>query len=282
MKHILRTGVTLLALSVVLTAASALVIRAHAATVAASAAVAAGPSASGNAASGALASERREVEARIVNVVMSGPLDLLLRPGATPELFIKGDPKLVARVTTRIEGNTLYVATRGIFISLGKSEATRVELTLPAIEKLQFSGSGDGNIKGFKGSKLDLRMHGSGDVMLEGEFTQLQANMSGSGDLQLQLDRNDMLELNMLGSGDALLKGQGKALSARLSGSGNLNAAAFRLATLNVQSMGSGDARVSVSEEVNGRLLGSGDLFIQGNPVRRQLEKHGSGDIIWK
>jgi hypothetical protein len=54
------------------------------------------------------------VTAQVTQVVLSGPIDLLLQSSTVPSLSVKGDPKLASRVTTRVDGNTLYIATRGI------------------------------------------------------------------------------------------------------------------------------------------------------------------------
>lgn len=263
----------MLVLAIILTAASALIIKAHATTM--TEAVAGNFFASDS-------NDTRPVTAQVTQVVLSGPIDLMLRSSAVPSLSVKGDPKLVSRVTTRIDGNTLYIATRGIFINLGQSESVRVELNLPALEKLQLSGSGDANAKGFKGKKLEFSMRGSGDLICEGDFAQIQGAMSGSGDLNLSLGNSEQVTLSMQGSGDAMLKGQSTALSVKLSGSGDLHAEALKVKQAIIESKGSSDSNVFATEEVNARLMGSGDLSVQGNPVRRNAERLGSGDIIWR
>jgi len=268
MKKSIRTGINLFLLAILLSAASAFWLEAHAAA--------------GAGSNGGQASESRPIDARVVQVVMSGPIDLILRPASTPELYVKGDPKLVTRVTTRIEGNTLYVATRGIYISIGQSEQTRVELSLPALEKVQLQGSGDGNIKGFKGARLELSQRGSGDLQADVDYQHVQASLTGSGDLQLQLAQSETVEIIAQGSGDATLRGQTRQMSAKLMGSGDLHAAAMKTAQLSIDLLGSADGRVYVSEELKARVSGSGDLHVQGNPARKQVQKTGSGEIYWR
>jgi hypothetical protein len=161
---------------------------------------------------------------------------LLLHASTVPSLSVRGDPKLASRVTTRVDGNTLYITTRGIFITLGKSESVRVELNLPVLEKLQLSGSGDVNVKGFKGKRLEFSMRGSGDLIFDGDFTQIQGAMSGSGDLNLSLANSEQVMLSMQGSGDAMLKGQSVALTVKLSGSGDLHAEALKAKQVFIES----------------------------------------------
>lgn len=269
MKNILRTGATLLALSVALTAASVVFMRAHAGTALAAEATA------------SAGSENRPVAANVVNVVMSGPIDLILRQAATPELLIKGDPKLVARVTTRVEGNTLYVGTRGIFISIGSHQPARIELNLPALEKLQLQGSGDGNVKGFRGNKIELSLRGSGDLVFDNDYQQVQAGLNGSGDLSMTLLNSDNVDLSILGSGDAVVKGQAKVFNAKIGGSGDLDATALKAGVVSLNSMGSSDAKIFATQELKLKMMGSGDVRIFGNPAKRNVERMGSGEVRW-
>lgn len=269
MKNIIRTGVGLLGLAVVLTASSVVFMRAHASTVAVNE-------------GGSAASEIRPIDASVVNVVLNGPINLNLKQTGTPEMLVKGSSKLIARVTTKVEGNTLYIGTRGIYISIGKNEASRVELSLPNLEKLQLLGSGDASVKGFHGNKMDISMQGSGNVMFDGEFQQVSASLQGSGDLNLGLGNSDIVELNMNGSGDSTVKGQARLLNAKLTGSGDLNTTLLKSAQVNLNSTGSANSKVFASQEVKIKLLGSGDVHVQGNPAKRNVERLGSGDVRWE
>lgn len=269
MKKIIRTGIGLLGLAVVLTASTVVFMRAHAGTVAASE-------------GGSAASEVRPVDASIVNIVLNGPINLNMKQASTPEMLVKGNAKLIARVTTRVEGNTLYIGTRGIYISVGKTEQSRVELSLPNLEKMQLLGSGDASVRGFHGNKIDISMQGSGNVMFDGEFQQVFANLLGSGDLNLGLGNSELVELNINGSGDSIVKGQAKMLNAKLTGSGDLNAALLKSAQVNLNSLGSATSKVFASQEVKVKLLGSGDVHVLGNPAKRNVERLGSGDVRWE
>jgi hypothetical protein len=261
MKPILKTGAVLLMLSVVLIALSALFMRAHAGNV-------------------VVASENRDIDAQVVNLVISGSTDIVLKQSSTAALTIKGESTMLPRVTTRTEGNTLYIGTRGLIITT--RQPLIVELQLPNLEKLQIMGSGDASVRGFRGVNLLLLSRGSGDLNFEGEYQQVKASSEGSGDMKLVMLNNDRLDIALQGSGDALVKGQTKALNVRLLGTGDIDASNLKAIHASVDSSGSADARVFSSGEISVKLRGSGDISVFGNPAKRQVDRSGSGEVHWQ
>ena len=262
MKSLIKTGLGMLILAIVLIAASAGFMRAHAAT------------------GSIVASENRTVDAQIVNLVVSGSMDLVLRQASTPAMTVKGDALMLSHVTTKMEGNTLYIGTRGLIFTT--RQPLVVELTLAHLEKLQMMGSGDSNVRGFRGGNLTLQTRGSGDLNFDGEYQQVKVSSEGSGDLKLVILSNDKLDIAAQGSGDLNVKGQTKSLSVKLSGSGDLDAASVKASQVTIDSLGSGNARVSASQEITLHLTGSGDITVVGNPPKRNVVRSGSGDIHWQ
>lgn len=261
MKTMIRIGAGMLLLAAVLIAITCTFMSAHAATV-------------------GQGSESRSIQGHIVQVVMNGPIDLTLRQAAAPDLQVRGEAGMVSRVTTRVEGNTLYIGTKGVFMML--RQPLRVELALPGFEKLQMLGSGDGMVSGFRGSQLELSMRGSGNLNFDGDFQQVHVNMSGSGDLKLALANSDNVEVSNMGSGEIWLKGQARVLNVKIAGSGDLDASGLKAGQVVVQSMGSSNAKVYASQEARVSSFGSGDIRVYGNPGRRNAERRGSGDISWQ
>lgn len=260
MKLIIRTGIAMLILAIVLIALSAGFMRAHAA--------------------GVVASENRPVDAQVVNIVMSGSIDLVLQQANTPSMTIKGDTGMLPRVTSKIEGNTLFLGTRGLIITT--RQPLVVELSLPNLEKLQMQGSGDSMLKGFRGTSLSLDSRGSGDLKFEGEYQQIKAVSAGSGDMKLVVLNNDKLELALHGSGDGYIKGQSKIFNVKLSGSGDLDAASLKAGEVSVDSSGSANSRVFAIKEIKVHVTGSGDVTVLGNPVKRNVDRAGSAEIHWQ
>ncbi|MFZ6751061.1 head GIN domain-containing protein [Undibacterium sp. Ren11W] len=265
MKNIIRCGAAMLILAIILIAASALFMRAHAAQLN----------------TGVVASsEHRPISAEVVNVVLSGAINLDLNQSPSPQMMVKGDASMLAHITSRVEGNTLYLGTRGIVISI--RQPLVVELNLPALEKLQMQGSGDSQVKGFRGNRLELSSNASGNLSFDGEFQQLLARTSGSGDLVLVLKKGNTLDLNQQGSGDARIQGQVNTFNAKLSGSGDLDAKGLKAQQVGIFAYGSSDVSVFAEQEIKVKAMGSGDTTIYGNPAKRSIERHGSGEVSWK
>ena len=265
MKNIIRCGLAMLVLAIILIAASALFMRAHAAPPNTNVVV---------------SSESRPVTAEVVNVIVSGAINLQLNQAATPQMTVKGDAAMLAHVTSKVEGNTLYLGTRGIVISI--RQPLLLELSLPALEKLQMQGSGEALVKGFRGTRLELSSNASGNLNFDGEYQQLWARSSGSGDLILVLNKGNTLDLNQQGSGDARIQGQVKTFNAKLSGSGDLDAKALKAQQVGIFSYGSSNVQVFAEQEIKVKAMGSGHTTIYGKPAKRSVEQHGSGELSWQ
>lgn len=260
MKNLIKTGLAMLVAAVVLIAVSAIFMRAHAAT--------------------EVVTENREINDKVVVIVMNGSVDLSLKQGNSASLLLRGSSNNLSHIITRVEGNTLYVDTRGFIISV--NQPLVAEISLPNLEKLQIHGSGDANVKGFKGNRLDAQLRGSGDLRFDGEYQQLVATINGSGDAQLTIAHGDYVEVNLFGSGDVTLTGQSNQLSAKLAGSGDLRGTTLKVNQATVNAGGSGDLKLLVANDIRVRLTGSGDATILGNPSKRSVEQTGSGRVHWQ
>ena len=227
----------------------------------------------------AMRSEPRQVGADVVTIELNGPIDLMLKQGATPSLVVYGEERLLPLVKTEQQGSVLSIDLKSGFPHIDRP--LRVDLTLPALQQLTVHGSGDSIVSGFSGDKLTLAMHGSGDVRFNGEYQHVVASLLGSGDLDLALGTSSDLDLSMLGSGSITASGRSSALAAHMMGSGNLGAEKMLVETVRVDLMGSGDATLFAGKVAILDVKGSGDIDVHGNPQHREVNRAGSGDISW-
>jgi len=269
MKTLMKIGLTMLMLAVVLTAVSFGVLRAQ--TV--------GDSGYGSG-DRTMASETRKIGDGIVRIELNGPIDLILKQGSTPSMMVHAEQRMLPRIKTVQEGNTLRIGVEGMLFHFNRPQ--RVDLTLPALQQLDARGSGDSIVNGFSGDKLTLAMHGSGDIHFKGQYMHVNAGVFGSGDLELALADASDVDLDIMGSGDISTTGQSKVLTARVHGSGDLDASKLLADNVKLDVFGSGDSSVYAKQSIVVDVMGSGDVDVHGNPTQRQINRAGSGDISWE
>ena len=224
--------------------------------------------------------ETRPIDAGVTVITANGPVDLILRQGATPALQVVAEERLLPRIKTVRQGNALLIdfEDHTVFHS---NRPMRIELTLPNLEQVSLHGSGDARVAGFSGDKMVLTLRGSGDMHFDGNYQHLTASTMGSGDLDLTTSNGMDADLSVLGSGGIRAAGQNKSLAVRIMGSGDVDAANLRTDDVKLDALGSGDSSVYAGKSVVINLHGSGDVDVHGNPSHREVNRAGSGDVNW-
>jgi hypothetical protein len=221
--------------------------------------------------------ETRSVTRQVRAVELSGPIDLRLRYGAEPALVVRGEQRLLGNVETSQEGRVLHIGTRGIV--LRHRQPIEVDLTLPGLERVGVDGSGDTQINGFSGERIELELNGSGSVDFNGRYRQAKATVHGTGELTLDAGNGDSVEAELTGSGTITLAGAARSFQAVSKGSGTLDAQRLRAEDVNVRQTGSGNTSVTAHATVAAAVSGSGDIDVYGDPPQRSISRTGSGDV---
>lgn len=228
----------------------------------------------------ALSSETRKIDAMATVVELSGPIDLILTQGQAASLKVRGEQRSLGNVETTQDGRDLHIGTKGML--LNPRHRLQVELVLPSLEELIVTSSGDTKVSGFNGERMELQLHGSGNVHFSGRYRDLNAGAHGSGNLNLNAGSSENVELVMVGSGQITASGSCKVLTAELTGSGDLNARHLAADTVTVNLRGSGTSHVFAKQSAELTLRGSGDIRVLGNPNHRNVHRTGSGDVSWE
>lgn len=221
--------------------------------------------------------ETRTVTREVRAVELSGPIDLTLHYGAQPALVVRGEERLLANIETAQEGRVLQIGTRGIV--LRHRQPIRVELTLPALDRVGVDGSGKTEVNGFTGERIELELNGSGSLEFNGRYRDARAVVQGSGELTLDAGNGDRVEGELMGSGEMTLAGAARSVKLQSSGSGMLDARRLRADRVEVRQTGSGNTSVTANETVAAAVSGSGDVDVYGNPSQRTISRTGSGDV---
>lgn len=227
-----------------------------------------------------VASETRKVAGGVTTINLGGPIDMTLRQGAVPSLTVRGEQRLLGNVETISEGTTLNIDTKGML--LHHKQPLQVVLVLPALDSVRIRGSGDSTVNGFSGEKLELQLHGSGNVKFNGRYREIEAGLQGSGDIELNGGNSDKVDVNVVGSGSMTVVGAAKAFKVVQMGSGDLDAEHLSADDVTIELMGSGSAVVQARKNASVNLRGSGDITVHGNPDERNVTRNGSGDVSFE
>ncbi len=268
MRALMKIGASLLLLSFVLIGVTYSMLKAY------------GSNNPSSTAGRALGSETRKIDAMATSVELSGPIDLILTQGQNASLKVRGEQRSLANIETVQDGRDLHIGTKGML--LNPRHRLQVELVLPSLEELMVSSSGDTKVSGFNGERLELQLHGSGNVNFSGRYRSLTAGAHGSGNLNLNAGSTEHVELEMVGSGKITASGSCKVLDAELTGSGDLDARHLAADKVSVNLRGSGTSHVFAKQSADLTLRGSGDIRVLGNPDQRNVSRTGSGDVSWE
>ena len=227
-----------------------------------------------------LGGETRKIDAMATVVDLNGPIDLTLTQGPVASLKVRGEQRSLGNIETIQDGRDLHIGTKGML--LNPRHRLQVELVLPSLEELVVRSSGDTKVSGFNGEKLELQLHGSGNVSFTGRYRELSASAHGSGNLNLNAGSSETVELELVGSGQISASGSCKDLSADLTGSGDLDARHLASDKVTVNLKGSGNTHVFAKQSADLTLRGSGDILVLGNPDQRNVSRTGSGDVSWE
>ena len=191
---------------------------------------------SGKEGSGVEATETRTVD-EFTRVSLAGSAKVVITVGADRKVVVRGDDNLIGELETTVDGGTLNISENG---NLNPKAGLTVEITVPQLEGVDVSGSGDLSAQGVNGDSFSASVSGSGSVEATGEVSAAEVNVSGSGNVGLEkLTAEDV--------------------------------------TVDVS--GSGNARVYASRSLNATISGSGNVGYSGNPANVEKDVSGSGEI---
>jgi len=194
---------------------------------------------------------------------VEGPYDVRVRTGAAPSLRATGPKDRLDRLMVEARSGTLVVSTEMGWswhsLHWGKDDAVRIEITVPSLDGVELTGSGDVDIDSRRGEDFNVLLTGSGNLSVgQMEASRLKATVNGSGTLSLG-GTAARADLTVMGSGD-------------------LDAKRLKVGQLTGSVLGSGDLSVGPTRVAHARLVGSGDISIAGKPSC-STSKTGSGDI---
>ena len=154
---------------------------------------------------------------RFSSVDLAGSNNVSVHVGAPQSVVVRGDDNLVDRVTTKVRAGALVVGnTSGSFSTRSPMS---VEITVPTLDAVTLSGSGNVVVDGVQQEALDASLLGSGTLTGSGRATRLAVTVGGSGTARFtQLVASDVRAI-VSGSGSIFVTATG-TLDATVSGTG--------------------------------------------------------------
>ncbi|QSE96954.1 head GIN domain-containing protein [Fulvivirga lutea] len=125
-----------------------------------------------------------------------------------------------------------------------------------------------------------IRVNGSGKVISENSLASntLDLAIAGSGSMNLDVKGKE-ITTQLSGSGDIKLKGYATSNNITMSGSGSIHAFECDLQYAEVEQSGSGICEITVTEELEAKVYGSGSIKHKGSTKSVTKKVYGSGEI---
>lgn len=206
---------------------------------------------------GALVEQQHPLGREVTRVLAGVPANIHLVAGEARGIHIRGQGNLLPYLDLTEQDDKLEIEVKEGY-RLAPTEPLEITITLPELHELALAGTGNGELRDFKGDELVLSVAGTGDIVASGlELNRLEGNIAGAGSLDLGTGSARDVELNIAGSGGVL----GARL---LSQEADVNIA------------GSGEVEVRVQERLKIEIAGSGSVSYWGDP-ELSSEIAGSG-----
>jgi hypothetical protein len=182
--------------------------------------------------------QTRDVAA-FTRIENSSSVDVRLRVGDPQHVRVRAGEKVIDDVGTEVRDGTLQLTFD--HDGFGGNDVV-VEASVPRLDGIDLSGSGDVDADGIDADALEVRSEGSSDIALEGTAGRLALDLTGSGDADLaglaareahvtvrgsgdaDVRADQRLEVDVDGSGDVRYHGD-PALTQHVDGSGELSRA---------------------------------------------------------
>ncbi|MHC1707639.1 MAG: head GIN domain-containing protein [Bacteroidales bacterium] len=190
------------------------------------------------------------------SIKLNIPAQVKLTQGAVIQTRIEAQPNLLKLIKTSVAKEKLEITSDECF---GENKGITVFITMPQINLLSIDGSGNiETTSPINVSKLELVIHGSGDIKLNAT--------------------SELVYCGIKGSGNVILAGSSKQQYVKIDGSGNYKASDFATENSEINIQGSGNAEVFAISRLKAEISGSGSVFYKGNPdVKSKI--NGSGNI---
>lgn len=213
---------------------------------------------------GALVEQQPPLGREVTRVLAGVPANIHLVAGDASGIHIRGQGNLLPYLELTEKGDKLEIEVKEGY-RLAPTEPLEITITLPELHELALAGTGNGELRDFKGDELVLSVAGTGDIVASGlELNRLEGNIAGLGNLDLGQGSVRVVALNIAGAGG--VKGAGLAseeVEVSIAGSGEVEVRAK--SRLKIEIAGSGSVSYWGDPELKSEIAGSGLVNRRGS-----------------
>ena len=185
---------------------------------------------------GSIKTETRDVAA-FEAITCDGGYEVQIDCQQKQSVTIETDENLLPLVKTEVHSNTLRVYTKGMLLPTNR---IRITVSIPNITEFTSNGSVDGDINNINNNALEIGIHGSGKLSMNGKSGNVKIRASGSSkidatslisensDIQINGSGNmhvyatNSIDVQINGSGTVKYKGEPKTVNQQINGSGRI------------------------------------------------------------
>ena len=191
-------------------------------------------------------------------VKSSGSFNVHISNGDEFEVIVMAETNILPYIETDVYGSSLSISIRS-FHNVRNTLPMEVYVTMPYLEELKVSGSGDITTGYFECNHFDAAVSGSGQIETSVDCHNFDANISGSGTI--------------------MISGVADNSEFKISGSGTIDSYDLYSTDCRAVISGSGDIYTNVDRLLEATISGSGNVFFIGDP---NIIQHisGSGKVI--
>lgn len=172
-----------------------------------------------------------------------------LTQGEEQSLRIDAKTSVLGDIITEVKDDELIIRfpAKNLFRRNYRAGKIDIYITVPEVDGLSISGSGDIIADQLEARILDLAVSGSGNLEIgELDSKKLKAAISGSGNIKLERG------------------GVPDELTVAISGSGDFDALGFEANKVDVKTSGSGNCSITSNGAIKARIAGSGSVLYKG------------------
>lgn len=171
---------------------------------------------------GSIESETRNLSS-FTSIQADGSTDIEVYPSSTNKVIVTGYGNLIPIYETEVRGNTLYLDFKRGYWNIMNNNIT-VTVYTTDMSSIHLNGSGKVHIyDGMTSSTMEVDVNGSGDVQVDdNNFQRFDCKVNGSGAIKARNADCEAVYANISGSGDIEVS-VSELLEAKISGSGNID-----------------------------------------------------------